>query len=71
MDKREVWISINGDYCAFHEMSFDVEFDCATGEDLQGEDRTEEWFEDHLWLEYTDYEKREAYLIDGKYYVEL
>jgi hypothetical protein len=67
----EVWVSIHGDYCNFHEMSFDVEYDITNNKQI-GSD-TLEYFEnlteDDMESHY-DYEVRDAILIDGKYYVE-
>ena len=69
--KVEVWVGIYGDYCNFHEMSFDVQYDITN--DKQIGDGSLEYFEnlaDDDRDSYCDYEVRYAILIDGKYYVE-
>jgi hypothetical protein len=70
MQKVEVYVSIGGYYCKFYEMSFYVAYDITNNIKL-GEytlKELEEWTDDSA--EYSDIEKREAILLDGKYYVE-
>jgi hypothetical protein len=63
-----VWVSISGDYCAFHEMGFSVVYDITN--DIQFDDMTlKELKAFKNDGDYCDYEKRKA-LKDGKnYYV--
>ena len=67
MQKVEVYVGIYGDYCAFHEVSFDVEYDVTN--DIQLGDRTLEELKEWEYEEYCDFELRNAVLIDGTYYV--
>ena len=69
MQEVRVWVSVSGDYCAFHEMGFSVEFDITNN--IQLGDMTLEELENFKFEgDYSDYETRSGYLIDGKYYVE-
>ncbi len=68
MQKVEVYISISGDYCAFHEISFNIEYDITNDINLgtYSLKKLEKW----KYNDYEDIEKRDAYLIDGEYYVQ-
>ena len=67
MQKVKVYVSISGDYCAFHEMYFSVKFDITNN--IQLGDFTLEELEN--WEdEYTDVEIRNAIIVDDVYYVE-
>jgi hypothetical protein len=67
MQKVKVYVSISGDYCAFHEISFRVLFDITNN--IQLGYKTLEELEN--WeSEYTDVEIRNAIEVDGVYYVE-
>lgn len=67
MEKRDVYVMVSGDYCCFDEMTFSVVYDITTDEQFDSYTLNElkNW-ED----EYSDVEIREAYLIDGEYFVE-
>jgi hypothetical protein len=69
--KVEVWVSIDGYYCNFSEVSFGVEYDITNNKQI-GSDPLEyfENLDDEDMEPYYDYEIRSAILIDGKYYVE-
>lgn len=67
----EVYIGIMGDYCAFHEIGLYVVYDVTNNKPLNGFEETLEELDNHEFEEYRDYEKRDAVLIDGKYYVKL
>jgi len=69
MQKVEVWVSISGDYCAFHEMEFYIVYDITNNKQLGDMSLEELELLDFDTLEYEDFEIREAYLIDDKYYV--
>lgn len=68
MQKVKVYVSISGDYCAFHEVTFYVEYDITNNKQLGSYSlkKLEKW----KYNQYEDIQKRDAYLIDGKYYVE-
>ncbi len=68
MQKVQVWVGIAGDYCAFHETSFSVEYDITN--DIPLGDMSLEELNNHEYEVYSDYEIRVAYLIEGKYYVD-
>ena len=67
MQKIKVYVGICGDYCAFHEMEFYVEYDITN--DKQLGDYTLEELKEWEYEEYGDFQVREAVLIDGTYYV--
>lgn len=73
--KVEVYVSIGGNYTAFNEMSMRIEYDITNKKQI-GYATTEEMdqhFEDEengAGHDYTDYDVRDAYLIDGIYYVQ-
>ena len=69
VQKVEVYVGIYGDYCAFHEMSINIEYDVTNNIQLGDLDLKE--LEDHEFSEYCDYELYNAVLIDGEYYVKL
>ncbi len=68
MQNVQVWVGIAGDYCAFTEVRLSVEYDITNDKQL-GYMSLEE-LNDHEYGDYSDYEIRAAYLIDGKYYVD-
>ena len=67
MQKVKVWVSVQGYYCSFREMRFDVVYDITN--DSQWGNKTLEELENHTFDEYIDYQKRDAIKIDGRYYV--
>jgi hypothetical protein len=70
MQKVKVIVSICGDYCAFHEMSFYIYYDITN--DIQLDDYSLEDLNEDMergYNGYSDLEIRDAYLIDGEYYV--
>ena len=67
MQKVKVYVSITGDYCAFHEMGFYVDYDITN--DLPLGDYTLEELELGCDSDWKDFEVRDAVLIDGTYYV--
>jgi len=68
MEKVKVWVSVAGNYCAFHEMCFSVDYDITN--DIQLEDWTIEELENMEKDSYCDYEVRNAIKVGGTYYVE-
>ena len=63
-----VWVSQNGDYCAFHENSMYVEYDITNNKQIG--DYTIEEMENHD-CDYSDYQICNAVLIGGKYYISI
>lgn len=68
MQKVEVYVSISGDYCAFHEMMFNIEYDITNNKKIG--DYSLKKLEKWKYTDYEDIEKRDAYLINGEYYVQ-
>ena len=68
MQEVKVWVGVSGDYAAFHELSFGIEYDITNKKQIGY--MTLEELEDHEFEDYSDYEIRDAILIDNKYYVE-
>jgi hypothetical protein len=72
MEKVEVILCISGDYCAFHEMSFKVEYDLTN--DIQlGYDTLSELKKKLKkgYTDYSDYDTVEAIKDGDQYYVKL
>ena len=70
MQEVEVWVSIHGNYCNFHEMSFYVEYDLTNNKQVGDNSLKElESMDEDDRDSYYDYEVRDAVLVDGKYYV--
>jgi hypothetical protein len=67
--KVKVVVKASGDYVAFHEMSFHVVFDITN--DIQRDDYDLEQLKSWESNGHSDVVFCEAYLIDGKYYVDL
>ncbi len=70
MQKVEVWISISGDYCAFHEMSFSIVYDITNDKkfgDLTLRDLKNKSYDGG----YVDYDIVDAILLNGRYYIDL
>lgn len=66
--KVKIWVSIDGYYAAFHEVSFNVCYDVTNNIQLGNEPLG--FYKNHEYdSDGADYELRDAYLIDGKYYV--
>jgi hypothetical protein len=64
----EVYVKISGDYCAFHEMGFDVVYDVTNNKKFG--DMTLKKLQNFEYdANYVDYELRDAVIIDGVYYV--
>lgn len=72
MEKVKVYVKISGDYCAFHEMSFNVVYDITNNIQLEYDtlEELENWDRDENGG-YSDVEQFDAILVDGKYYVSL
>jgi len=74
MQKVKIYLSISGDYCAFHEMQFEPIYD-ITNKKYIGLNSKDEYSLTELknWKygDYEDIQKVDAYLIDGVYYYNL
>jgi len=72
MKKVKVWVSIDGDYCAFHEINLRVVYDITNDVALDSYMSLKELEDfDPDGHEYGDYQIFDAILDDGKYYVKL
>ena len=69
MQKVHVWVGIGGDYCAFHEISFSIEYDITNDKQIGNLSLDELEGFNLESSDYSDYEIREAILLDGEYYV--
>ena len=70
MEKVRLIVSISGCYCAFHEMSFNIEYDLTNNEIIGDYDLDELRKQMREKFEHTDFEERDAVIVDGVYYIE-
>lgn len=66
----QVYISIHGDYCAFHEISFRVAYD-VTNDTRLSTDMSLEELQNYEYEGYSDYKLARALKIGKKYYVDF
>lgn len=65
-----VWVSVYGDYCAFHEMGISVVYDITN--DIQMEEMSLEELEEFEFEgDYSDYEVRSALKVGDDYYIKF
>lgn len=70
MKEVQVYVRISGDYCAFHEMRFQIVYDITNNISLGYNEKTLEQLQNWEYVEYSDYELRNAILLeDGRYFV--
>ena len=69
MQEVKVYISISGDYCAFHEMTIKVEYDITNN--IQLAYMTLEELENSSYNGYSDYQIYDAIKIGKEYFVKL
>lgn len=67
-DKVEVWVGIAGKYLEFNRMEMDILYDITNDISFSGYSIKD--LENICDVEYSDYEIRNAYIIDGIYYVD-
>lgn len=73
MEKVKVILRISGDYCAFHEMTFKVEYDITNNIQLGNKTlvELEKLLQEDEERDYSDYDIVDAILDGKKYYVNL
>ena len=73
MQKVQIILCISGDYCAFHEMSFYVEFDLTNNIKLgdHTEAELDEIMEEENGYDYSDYNVVDAIKDGDKYYYNI
>lgn len=66
IQRVKLWVSLSGDYCAFHETDMDVEFDITNN--IQLGNTTVEEMENNEG-DYTDYSICSGILYEGEYFI--
>lgn len=70
MQEVSVYVSVWGDYCAFHEMSFSVAYDVTN--DIQYDDMSIEELEEFEYEgDSSDYQLFRAIKVGDKYYIDF